>query len=92
MNLHFVLTEPLFLQHKFFCMDYRQEEYQQELEKVQDRDFTHNWVSSSAFLFYLSVFCIVAFAFGACSRLYTERYEKLDVKVQESTQYTPKYK
>jgi hypothetical protein len=73
-------------------MDYRQEEYQEELQKVQDKDFTHNWVSSSAFIFYLSVFCLVAFVFGSCYRLYIERYEKLDVTVQESTQYTPKYK
>ena len=73
-------------------MDYRHEEYQEELQKVQDRDFTHNWVSSSAFIFYLSVFCLVAFSFGGCFRLYTERFEKLDVTVQESTEYTPKYK
>jgi len=32
-----------------------QQEYQAELQKVQDRDFTRNWVSSSAFLFYLQV-------------------------------------
>jgi hypothetical protein len=71
-----------------------QHEYQQELEKVQDRDFTHNWVSSSALIFYLSVFCLVAFLFGTCSRLYAERYErnKFEVTVQESTLYTPKYK
>lgn len=73
-------------------MDYRQEEYQEELEKVQDQDFTHNWVSSSAFIFYLSVFCLVAFSIGGCYRLFSERYERLDVTVQESTQYTPQYK
>ena len=67
-------------------------EYQEELQKVQDRDFTHNWVSSSAFLFYLSVFCLLAFAFGSCYKLYTERYDRLEVNIQESTQYTPKYK
>jgi hypothetical protein len=67
-------------------------EYHEELQKVQDRDFTHNWVSSSAFIFYLSVFCILAFSFGGCYKLYTERFDKLDVNVQESTQYTPKYK
>jgi hypothetical protein len=55
-----------------------QQEYQQELEKIQQSDFKHNWVSSSGF--------------GACSMLYTKRYEKIDVPVQESTQYTPKYK
>jgi hypothetical protein len=71
-----------------------QHEYHEELQKVQDKDFTHNWVSSSAFLFYLSVFCILAFVFGGCYKLYSKRYEKNkhEVIVQESTQYTPVYK
>jgi hypothetical protein len=77
-------------------MDYRQEEYQQELQKVQDRDFTHNWVSSSAFIFYLSIVCLVAFLFGACSKLYSIRYEKSgpqqEIEVQSSTKYVPEYK
>jgi hypothetical protein len=74
-------------------MDHKHE-YHEELQKVQDRDFTHNWVSSSAFLFYLSVFCILAFVFGSCFKLYTKNYKgsKHEVVVQESTQYTPKYK
>ncbi|HEY6503127.1 MAG TPA: hypothetical protein VIZ28_04060 [Chitinophagaceae bacterium] len=70
----------------------QQHEYQQELQKVQDRDFTHNWVSSSGFLFYLQVFCILAFVLGGCYMLYTKRFEKPEVKVQESTLYTPQYK
>src|SRR6476620_5118007 len=76
------------------CMDYRQEEYKEELQKVHDKDFTHNWVSSSAFIFYLSIACFVAFAFGSCYRLYNKRFENShpkDVIIQESTQYTPKY-
>jgi hypothetical protein len=75
-------------------MDYRQAEYHEELQKVQDRDFTHNWVSSSAFIFYLSVFCFLAFSFGSCFKLYTKRFENSapqNVQVQESTLYTPKY-
>ncbi|MEP7375382.1 MAG: hypothetical protein ABI675_18430 [Chitinophagaceae bacterium] len=67
-------------------------EFQQELEKVQDRDFTHNWVSSSAFLFYLQIACVVALIFGSCYMLATKRFEKPNVPVQESTLYTPKYK
>jgi hypothetical protein len=67
-------------------------EFQQELEKVQDRDFTHNWVSSSAFLFYLQIACIVALIFGSCYMLATKRFDKPNVPVQESTLYTPKYK
>ena len=75
-------------------MDYRQDEYHEELQKVQDRDFTHNWVSSSAFIFYLSVACFVAFTFGSCYKLYNKRFENSrvnNVVVQESTLYTPKY-
>ena len=68
------------------------QEYNEELQKVHDRDFTHNWVSSSAFLFYLQVACIVAFVLGGCYMLYTKRFDKPEVKVQESTLYTPKYK
>lgn len=67
-------------------------EYQQELQKIKEKDFAHNWVSSSAFLFYLQVFCLIAFILGGCYMLYTKRFEKPEVKVQESTLYTPQYK
>ncbi len=70
----------------------RQAEYHEELQKVQDKDFAHSWVSSSGFLFYLQVACIVAFVFGSCYMLSTKRFSKTEVPVQESSQYTPKYK
>ncbi len=76
-------------------MDVRQEEYREELQKVQDRDFMHDWVSSSAFIFYLSLATLVAFSFGTCSQLYTKRFEKSgpgEVHIQESTRYVPVYK
>lgn len=66
--------------------------YQQEVQKLQEKDFTHNWVSSSAFLFYLQVAVLVAFLLGSCYMLYTKRYSKPEVKVEENTLYTPKYK
>ncbi len=70
-----------------------QEEYHEELQKVQDRDFTHNWVSSSAFMFYLSVFCIVAFLLGSCYVLYQESYKGApEVTIPDNTKYTPQYK
>ncbi len=69
-----------------------QQHYHEDLKKVQGQDFTHNWVSSSGFLFYLQVGCIVAFLFGACTMLYNKKYSKIDVPVQESSQYNPKYK
>lgn len=77
-------------------MDYRQVEYQEELHKVQDRDFTHNWVSSSAFIFYLSIATLVAFSFGTCYSLYTKRFEKSipqhEIVVQPSSKFIPEYK
>ncbi len=75
-------------------MEYQKEEYHEELQKVHDRDFTHNWVSSSAFIFYLSVFCLLAFLFGSCYSLYQKSYEKerIEHTVPDHTKYTPKYK
>ena len=67
-------------------------EYQQELQKIKDKDFAHNWVSSSAFLFYLQVACMVALLFGMSYMLYSKRFEKPEVTVQSSTLYTPQYK
>jgi hypothetical protein len=71
-----------------------QQEYHEELEKIQDRDFTHNWVSSSAFIFYLSVFCLVAFTFGTCFQLYNKGFHrnKYDVTVPDNTKFVPAYK
>ncbi|MFM2359657.1 MAG: hypothetical protein RLY16_1650 [Bacteroidota bacterium] len=57
------------------------------------KDFAHNWVSSSRFLFYCQVFLVVAFILGGCYSMYTHRYKgKPEVSVPESTQYDPKYK
>ena len=71
-----------------------QQEYHEELEKVQDRDFTHNWVSSSAFIFYLSVFCLLALMFGSCFKLYLKGYNHshYEVTVPDNTKYVPAYK
>lgn len=67
--------------------------YVEELKKNQERDFTRNWVNSSVFLFYLQVFCVVAFLLGGCYGLYQHRYRgKPEVQVPGNTQYTPQYK
>lgn len=59
----------------------------------KEKDFRYNWVSSSRFLFYMQVFCFVAFLLGGCYELYRHRYKgKPEVEVPENTQYTPKYK
>jgi hypothetical protein len=65
----------------------------EQVKDHKEKDFTHNWVNSSVFLFYLQVFCIVAFVLGGCYSLYTQRYKgKPEVNVPESTKYDPKYK
>lgn len=64
-----------------------------EVKDYREKDFAHNWVNSSVFLFYLQVFCIVAFVLGGCYSLYSNRYKgRPEVKVPENTLYTPKYK
>ena len=68
------------------------------MEHIQEKDYrekdvAHNWVHSSVFLFYLQVFCIIAFVLGGCYSLYTMRYKgKPKVEVPENTLYSPKYK
>lgn len=56
-------------------------------------DFTRDWVSSSRFLFYVKIACIVAFLVGGSFKLYQHRYKgKPKVTVNESSLYEPKYK
>ncbi|HKB45990.1 MAG TPA: hypothetical protein VKC90_16450 [Chitinophagaceae bacterium] len=70
-----------------------QDEYQRELQKVQNRDFTYSRVSSSAFLFYLQVACIIAMFLGGCYMLYEKRYKgNPDIVVPGNTLYTPEYR
>jgi hypothetical protein len=66
---------------------------QPEIIDNKHKDFAHNWVSSSRFLFFCQVFLLAAFILGGCYGLYTHRYKgKPSVAVPESTQYNPKYK
>ena len=62
-------------------------------DESTEKDFTKNWVNSSRFLFYLQLFCILAFVLGGCYRLYDQRYKgHPEVEVQKSSQYKPEYK
>ena len=64
-----------------------------QINNIPEKDLASNWVSSSKFLFYLHVFCILAFVLGGCYRLYNQGYKgKPDVEVQGSSQYKPDYK
>lgn len=65
----------------------------QEFIDESHKDFAHNWVTSSRFLFYCQVFTFVALILGGCYGLYQHRYKgKPDVAVPENTQYNPTYK
>jgi hypothetical protein len=57
------------------------------------KDFAHNWVSSSRFIWFCQIFVVVAFILGSCMGMYTHRYKgKPEVKVPENTLYNPQYK
>ena len=65
----------------------------EEIEDNSDKDFAHNWVSSSRFLFFCQVFLIIAFLTGGCYSLYKHRYMgKPEVSVPGNTLYNPTYK
>ncbi|MGN7721592.1 hypothetical protein [Chitinophaga sp. 22620] len=56
-------------------------------------DFTRDWVSSSRFLFYLQLACVLALLVGGSFALFGHRYKgKPKVAVPESSLYEPKYK
>jgi len=64
-----------------------------DFDNPQEKDIKHNWVNSSRFLFYLQVFCIIAFILGGCYRLYNNRYHGTPkVEIPDNTLPTPKYK
>lgn len=64
-----------------------------EIEEHKEKDFGHNWVTSSRFLFYMQVLVIAAMVLGGCFQLYQHRYKgKPEVEVPGNTLYTPQYK
>jgi hypothetical protein len=68
---------------------------QQYVEVIDEshKDFGHNWVSSSRFLFYCQVFLFLAMVGGCSYSLYTHRWKgKPEVEVPANTQYNPQYK
>jgi hypothetical protein len=61
-------------------------------ETATNKDIAKNWVSSSKFIFYISVFALLALALGNCTMLFNGRYKKSVVEVNPSSQYKPEYK
>jgi hypothetical protein len=59
----------------------------------EKQDVARDWVSTSRFLFYLSVVAMIAFSLAMCYGLYAHRYKgKPNVEVPSSTLYNPVYK
>ncbi len=64
-----------------------------EYKDPKEQDFAYSWVNSSVFLFYLQVFCILAFLVGGSFGLWGKRYKgRPEVNVPGNTLYTPQYK
>ena len=65
----------------------------QEVIDNTHKDFSHNWVSTSRFIWFCQVFLVVAFILGTCMGMYAHRYKgKPEVNVPENTLYNPQYK
>ena len=61
-------------------------------DNTAEKDIATNWVSSSRFFFYVSIFAILALVLGNCSQLYNSRFVKPNPEVQTSAQNKPEYK
>jgi len=64
-----------------------------EIIDTTHKDVTHNWVSTSRFIWLCQVFLMLSLVLGGCYNLYTHRYKcKPEVNVPDNTLYNPKYK
>lgn len=61
-------------------------------ETTSEKDIAANWVTSSRFIFQVTIFSILALVLGNCSQLYNSRFKKANPEVQSSSQYKPEYK
>ncbi|MFY8166266.1 MAG: hypothetical protein ACOVJ8_06710 [Sediminibacterium sp.] len=65
----------------------------QDLQQIEtEKDINHNWVTSSKFILYVSIFAILSLVLGNCTKLFTSGFKKTTPEVQTSSQYKPEYK
>jgi hypothetical protein len=57
-----------------------------------EKDIASNWVTSSRFIFYVSIFALLALVLGNCTKLFTSGFKKPSPEVNTSSQYKPEYK
>ena len=66
---------------------------EQGYQKHELKDVSTSWVSTSRYLFYLSIAATVAFTLAMCFALYQHRYKgNPKVEVPSSSLYNPTYK
>jgi len=49
-------------------------------ETAAEKDIASNWVTSSRFIFYVSVFALLALVLGNCTKLFTSGFKKTHLK------------
>ena len=65
----------------------------QDLQQIEtEKDIKHNWVTSSKFILYVSIFALLSLILGNCTKLFTSGFKKTTPEVQTSSQYKPEYK
>ena len=65
----------------------------QDLQQPEaSKDINSNWVTSSRFLFYVSVFAVLSLVVGNCTKVFSSGFKKTTPEVQTSSQYKPEYK
>ena len=65
----------------------------EDLQQTEaQKDIATNWVTSSRFFFYVTIFAILALVLGNCTKLFNSRFKKPTPEVNTSSQYKPEYK
>ncbi len=65
----------------------------EDLQQIEaQKDIATNWVTSSRFFFYVTVFSLLALVVGNCSKVFSSGFKKPTVEVNTSSQYKPEYK
>ena len=65
----------------------------EDLQQIEaEKDIATNWVTSSRFLFYVTIFSLLALVVGNCSKVFSSGFKKPTVEVNTSSQYKPEYK
>jgi len=65
---------------------------QDQHQAEPSKDIKSNWVISSRFIFFVSLFSILSLVVGNCSKVFSSGFKKPSPEVNTSSQYKPEYK